>query len=76
MLTLDQVKTGDEVILVKFRERRLFRKRMADLGLNVGDTVRVVKAGGHGPMIIAVKNDTRLALGRGLTHKIFVQPKP
>jgi Fe2+ transport system protein FeoA len=35
--------------------------------------VRVVKNDFHGPLILAVKNDTRLAIGRGLAHRIRVQ---
>ena len=36
--------------------------------------VRVVQADASGAIILAVKNDSRLALGRGMAHKIFVTP--
>jgi ferrous iron transport protein A len=48
------------------------RKRLADLGLNLGMTVRVIQRDRHGPLILAVK-DARLALGRGMAHKIMVE---
>jgi ferrous iron transport protein A len=48
------------------------RKRLADLGLNLGMTVRVMHRDRHGPLILAVK-DSRLALGRGMAHRIMVE---
>jgi Fe2+ transport system protein FeoA len=36
--------------------------------------VRVVQGDTFGPLIIAFKDDARLALGRGVAHKIEVEP--
>ena len=63
---------GETVELVEVRGGHRLRKRLADLGLNVGMSVRVVQGGAGSPMILAVREDTRLALGRGMTSKIFV----
>jgi Fe2+ transport system protein FeoA len=67
------VSPGEEVRLVAIHGGHRMRKRLADLGLNIGMTVRVVQRNGHGPLILAVK-DSRLAVGRGMAHKILVQP--
>jgi ferrous iron transport protein A len=50
------------------------RKRLSDLGLTPGTVLQIVQANAHGPLIIAVKNDARLVLGRGMAHKIQVEP--
>jgi len=73
MMPLAMVSPGEEVRLVCIRGGRRMRKRLADLGLNLGMTVRVLQREGRGPLILAVK-DSRLAVGRGMAHKILVQP--
>lgn len=72
MMPLTMVSPGEDVRLSAIRGGRRMRKRLADLGLNLGMTVRVVQRDGHGPLILGVK-DTRLALGRGMAHKIMVE---
>lgn len=72
-MPLAMVSQGEDVRLTMIRGGRRLRKRMADLGLNLGVTVRVVQHIGHGPMIIAIK-DSRLAIGRGMAHHIMVEP--
>jgi Fe2+ transport system protein FeoA len=67
---------GETVELVEIRGGHRMRKRLADLGLNVGMAVRVVQGGSHGPKILAVKEDTRLAIGSGMSHKIIVTIPP
>ncbi len=73
-LPLSLVTPGETVTLAHIQDCDRLRQRIADLGLNIGLTVRVVKNDFHGPLILAVKNDTRLAIGRGLAHRIRVQP--
>ncbi len=73
MMPLAMVSPGEEVRLVAIHGGQRLRKRLADLGLNLGMTVRVLQGDGHGPLILAVK-DSRLAVGRGMAHKILVQP--
>ncbi|MEA3339733.1 MAG: FeoA family protein [Chloroflexota bacterium] len=72
MMTLAMVSPGEEVRLTAIRGGRRMRKRLADLGLNIGMTVRVLQRNGRGPLLLAVK-DSRLALGRGMAHKIRVE---
>jgi Fur family ferric uptake transcriptional regulator len=48
------------------------RRRMTDMGLNVGSEVEVLSSGG-GPVVVVSKG-SRLALGRGLSEKVLVEP--
>ncbi len=74
-LPLSMVAAGQTVELVQIEEGRRLRKRLADLGLNVGLTVRVVQNSFAGPLILAVREDSRLAIGRGMAHRIRVAPR-
>ena len=62
-----------EVTLVAVHGGRGLRRRLTDMGLNEGMSLRVVQAQATGPCVIAV-GDTRLMLGHGMAKKIFVQP--
>lgn len=74
MMPLSMVTPGEPVQLVNIRGGQRIRQRLADLGLTPGTTLRVVQANAWGPLIVAFKNDARLALGRGMAHKIEVMP--
>lgn len=63
---------GQTVIVQQIRSGRRLRQRLLDLGLNQGTRIRVLKNEMPGPLIVAVKEDGRLALGRGMTHHILV----
>ncbi|NJN66698.1 MAG: ferrous iron transport protein A [Chloroflexaceae bacterium] len=49
--------------------------RLAELGILSGVEVTVVQGQRGGPLLLAV-HDTRLAIERGIAHKILVQPAP
>jgi Fe2+ transport system protein FeoA len=50
-----------------------FEKRLMDMGLTPGTRVTVVKSAlFHGPLEILVRG-SRLALGRGMAERIFVE---
>jgi DtxR family Mn-dependent transcriptional regulator len=52
---------------------RVFEKRLMDMGLTPGNEVSVVKSAPfHGPMEICVRG-SRLAVGRGMAERIFVE---
>ena len=46
--------------------------RMAELGLTHGVTLQVLQGAG-GPMLVAVRG-SRIAIGRGMAHKMMVTP--
>jgi ferrous iron transport protein A len=64
---------GEKVRLVTICGGRTFRKRLADLGLNIGMDFEIIQHDGFGPLILGVK-DSRLMIGRGMAHRIFVEP--
>jgi ferrous iron transport protein A len=72
VMPLCAVKAGHSAKVVSIEQSQRFRKRLADLGIVVGCEVYVMR-GGSGPMILAVRNDSRLALGRGMAKKIMVE---
>ena len=52
-----------------------FRKRLEDMGLTPGTEVTVVKSAPfNGPLEISVRG-SRLAIGRGMAQRIFVEVK-
>jgi ferrous iron transport protein A len=61
--------------VVDVRAGRRLRHRLSNLGLVPGTVVEIVQCMGHGPVILAVGN-ARLALGRGASHRILVEPLP
>ncbi len=63
---------GEWVMLQDIRAGNRMRKRLGDLGLYIGMQVRIVQDDHSGPVILAVKNDSRLAVGRGMAQKIMV----
>jgi Fe2+ transport system protein FeoA len=75
-MMLSMVSSGETVELVSITEGRRLRKRLADLGLNAGLQVRVVRNCFAGPLILAVREDSRIAIGRGMAHHIRVIPRP
>ncbi len=71
-MPLSLATTGQTVTIQQVNGGRSTRQRLFDLGLNHGAHVRVVQNDMLGPMIIAIREDGRLALGRGMTHHILV----
>lgn len=72
MLPLAMIAQGESVRLINVGGGRVLRKRLADLGLNPGMTLRVVQVAPQGPMILEVK-ESRIALGRGMAQKVMVE---
>ena len=70
-LPLAMVGTGQVVKLVRVAAGRILARRLAELGLTPGVQLEVLQDQG-GPLLLAVR-DSRLALGRGMAHKIIVE---
>jgi ferrous iron transport protein A len=70
-LPLSMVAPGESVRLVRIAAGHRLRRRLTELGLIPGVELKIMQDEG-GPLLLAVK-DTRLALGRGMAHKIIVQ---
>ncbi len=65
---------GQEVTLAEVRGGKEFLLRLAEMGLTPGARFRILQKGRPGPFIVSVK-ESRLVLGRGMIHRIFVQAK-
>ena len=70
-LPLAMVGTGQVVKLVRVAAGRILARRLAELGLTPGVQLEILQDQG-GPLLLAVR-DSRLALGRGMAHKIIVE---
>ncbi len=73
-LPLNMVSSGKKVKLVSVRGGQGIRRRLNDMGLNIGMEFKIIQAHIFGPCIIAV-DSTRLVLGRGMAQKILVEEK-
>lgn len=74
-MPLANMKTGEKAYIREIRGGRTARGKLTGLGLVSGKEVKIHSDNsGSGPLIIAL-GDNRIALGRGLAHKIFVDKK-
>ena len=71
-LPLTMISPGQTVKLVEILTGRKLKHRLTELGLTPGVELQVMQAQG-GPLLLSVYN-SRLALGRGMAHKIMVVP--
>ena len=66
---------ASEDVLVSIHALRAGRgvaRRLADLGLNVGSEIRIVRRQGAG--LLVARGESRIALGSGMAAKILVIP--
>lgn len=72
-MPLAMMKSGEKARIKKIVGGRTARGKLTGLGLVCGKEVKIHSDNsGSGPLIIAM-GDNRIALGRGLAHKIFVE---
>ena len=69
-LPLSMATPGERLTLVDITAGDGLRHRLTELGLTPGVEFHVVRSAG-GPLLLAV-HDSRLAIGRGMAHKILV----
>lgn len=74
-LPLSMATTGQRLQIVNVAAGHRASRRLTDLGLIPGVELEIVQDQGAGALIIAV-GDTRLAIERGIAHKIQVQLSP
>jgi ferrous iron transport protein A len=68
---LDKIAAGATAKIVTIDAGSSLKNRLAAMGLLADVQVRVVRNDGAGQIIINVKN-SKIILGRGMSHKIFV----
>ncbi|MBN2583147.1 MAG: ferrous iron transport protein A [Planctomycetes bacterium] len=71
-MSLSGVTEGKTVRLVRVDAGCGLRSRLTAMGLVPGVELQVVRNGGRGPFIVAVKG-TRIMLGRGMAEHIVVR---
>lgn len=72
---LDRLPAGASGVVHALRGGKSATSRLAVMGFTPGSRVTVLQNRGWGPMIVMTR-DVRLALGRGLAHKIEIAPPP
>ncbi|MEA3327026.1 MAG: FeoA family protein [Chloroflexota bacterium] len=70
---LSMAAVGEEVRLERIHGGEAVLKRLTALGLTPGVELSVVQDSG-GPLLLSVR-DSRIALGRGMAHRIMVSLK-
>ena len=73
ILPLSLVTAGESAEVVELQEQGVVRQRLTEMGVTPGATLRVVRADETGAMIIAVREDARLAVGRSTARKLLVR---
>ena len=68
---LDEMKAGCTVRIVRVDSGHSLNNRLASMGLLKKTEMTVVRNDGAGQIIVAVKS-SKIILGRGMSHKIFV----
>ena len=68
---LDKIAAGATAKIVTIDAGSSLKNRLAAMGLLADVQVRVVRNDGAGQIIINVKN-SKVILGRGMSHKVFV----
>ena len=68
---LDKIPAGTGAQIVAIEAGTGLKNRLASMGLLVDVGVQVIRNDGAGQIIINVKN-SKVILGRGMSHKIFV----
>lgn len=71
-MPLSMASVGQGLKVVGLKGGMGFHRRLADMGLVPGAEVKLVCSQNHGPVLIDLKG-SRLALGRGMAHRIIVE---
>ena len=74
-VALSSLADGARAHLTRVEAGHGLRSRLTAMGLRPGVEVRVVNNRGAGPFVVAVYG-TRIVLGRGMAHKVYVVPMP
>jgi len=73
-IPLAMLPENNEAKVVEIRGGRGLVRRLSELGFTPGTTVKLLFSNSPGPALVDVRG-SRIALGRGLLMKIFVDPE-
>ena len=68
---LDQLSPGAVAKIATIEAGSGLKNRLASMGLLTDVQIRVIRNDGAGQIIVSVKN-SKVILGRGMSHKVFV----
>ena len=68
---LDAVEPGRQARIERIESGRGLVNRLAAMGLFKNEIIRIIRNDGAGQIIVGVKN-SKVILGRGMSHKVFV----
>jgi Fur family ferric uptake transcriptional regulator len=71
LMPLSMAKAGEMVNIMEITGGRDARGRLSSMGLRPGDLIEIINNNGRGRLILG-HGDMRLAMGRGIAHKIMV----
>ncbi|MFQ6074088.1 MAG: ferrous iron transport protein A [Candidatus Bathyarchaeia archaeon] len=75
MISITELKQGEEGIIAYVRGNRIVAQRLADLGLTPETTIHILKSAPlNGPIEVAVRG-SKLAIGREIAENIMVHVK-
>lgn len=72
-IPLCQARPAIPLKLARVAGGKRMQHRLAEIGMTVGSSFRILSGSPTGPIIIAVRG-TRLAIGKGMMSHIFVKP--
>lgn len=72
LIPLSVLNYGTQARIVKINGGCNLIKRLTEMGLTFGTPIKVVSESCGGPVLIEVR-DSRIAIGRGIAMKIFVE---
>ena len=70
---LSELRPGQKARIITVRGGRGFRERFSGMGLHIGSEIEVLHSTGSNGMILVKTGDTRLMIGHGMAHKIFLR---
>lgn len=71
-MSLLSVNSGQSVIMKDIEWGNKLKRKLNDMGLTPGVKISMIQKPAFGPCVVEVRG-TRLALGRGIVSKIFVE---
>jgi len=70
---LSELRPGQKARIIAVRGGRGFRERFSGMGLYIGSEIDVLQSTGSNGMILIRTGNTRLMIGHGMAHKIFLR---
>ena len=71
-MPLAMARPGELVTVTMVRAGWGLQRKLADMGLTPGVQIRIINSQMSGPVLIDLRG-SRVALGRGIAHKIIVE---